>query len=453
MTLPASLGWERALLGTALTNPDTMTETGDVLPSDFSGPHQQLWAEMVALSHRGSLGPRALVEALRSAGSLQAIGYDDLEAKGEQYIAVLSTFRGEEMPEYVTRVIGASTKRQLSQTAALIRVEAEDQNIPAEEALDGAERRIMALRRSRSTEGTSMADLMVAITGRMNNPVITHNVWRPSIPELQRVIDFAEAEDYVLIAARPGDGKSSALRYEIGMPAILRGEPALLVNMENSEIEVGRAFIAMVTGINSRHIKSGNLNDEQKELVQEATEALQQVPLHIVSVGSPTAAEVERRCRHYISKLKVMRIGVDYVQLIRNGMENGVQDVSKTSGVLRSIALNFGVPVIAAAQLNRQITGRGADAEPQLSDLRESGSLEQDSSMVIFPRQVWPSPNEAQLRMYQENIEGNFVMENAVPIKMIVKKNRNGPVGTTDPFLWCKYNNRYKPLQIVELNR
>ena len=443
--IPVSIGWERALIGTALANPDTMPEAEAVLPSDLTGCHQIIWSEMIALQRRGSLGARSLLEALRTNGALATIGFED-SSTGAPYVNELASYRGEEMPEYIGQVLSASTKRQLAQTAALIKVEAEDANILADQALDSAERRVMALRRGGSLEGSSMADLMTVLGSRMNGGN-QGNIWTPTIPELREVVNFAEGEDYIIIASRPGEGKSSVLRYEIGYPAIIDADPSLLINMENSQIEVARSFVSMVTNVSKSKIKGGNLDDDEKVLVHDAMSALQRIPLYIVTLGAPSAAQIERHCRHYISKYGVKRIGVDYVQLIRNGLDNKVQDVSVSSGSLRAISLNFGVPVIAAAQMSRNIEQRGEDADPQLSDLRESGSLEQDSTIVIFPRNVWKNPMEAQLRMFAENQFGNMIVNNAVPIRMHIKKNRNGPIGTTKPFLFVKNTNIYRSIR------
>ncbi len=443
--MPANIGWERALLGTALADPDTMAAAEIVLPSDMTGCHQVLWSEMVSLQSRGALGPRALVEALRSANVLNTIGMEDDHETGERYIANLIRYRGEEMPEYANQVVNASIKRQLTQTAALIRSEAEDRDIPADEALDNAERRVMGLRRDRK-DGVSMADLMAAVSGRMQTGP-TGNIWTPGIPELKETMGFAEPEDFIIYASRPGEGKSSHLRFEGGVYAIQKAKPVLLINMENSDIEIARSFISMVSGIDKSKIKSGNLTDEERDRVNTAIDVLTVAPLYVKTMASPSARQVERACRQYIHEHNVELILVDYIQLMRNpGEDNRVQDLSLSSGILRGVALQNKVPLLAACQMSRAIEQRGEDPEPQLSDLRESGSLEQDSTIVIFPRNVWRNPQEAQLRLFRENIDGNRILNKAVPVRLHIKKNRNGPVGTTKPFLFDKATNLFRSI-------
>jgi len=450
-----AIGWERAILGSVLSDPAGMEHAEVLRPGDFTGAHKQIWAEIAVLHRRGALDTRALIEALRSVGVLETVGSSDVEIEGEEYISYLLNFRGDAVPEYVERCLENSTKRQLGMVAAAIRVDAYDDEVSAQDALDQAERRIVTLRRTGNVEGVSMVELMAALTGRMDGLLdgSIRPAWTPAIQPLRNIIQYAEAEDFMIIASRPGQGKSSIIRYELGTLA-MSGTPALIINLENSEIEYARYLISMHTGIDSLKLKTpGRMSDEELGMVRSAMEDLQHIPLHIVSLGSPSATEVERIARQYVSKYNVGLIGIDYLQLIRNNRQSRVEDVSETSGTVRSIALRYRVPVIAAAQMSRNIIHRGVDAEPELADLRESGSLEQDATIVCFPHRVWQSPTPDQLRMFSENIDPDgflYSQERAVPIRILVKKNRNGGVGQTGEILWVKYNNRFSPLEMEE---
>ena len=144
-----NLGWEKAVLGTALANPAAMGDTDELYPSDFTGCHAVLFAEMLDLHRRGALDIRALVESLRTRNLLETIGdpLSDLGnfATGEAYLADLLSHRGDAMPEYASQVLSASVRRELKQAAAFIRVEAEDTGTPVEDVLDSAERRLTTL--------------------------------------------------------------------------------------------------------------------------------------------------------------------------------------------------------------------------------------------------------------------------------------------------------------------
>jgi replicative DNA helicase len=161
-------------------------------------------------------------------------------------------------------------------------------------------------------------------------------------------------------------------------------------------------------------------------------------------MGSPSVLEIIRTARKLVSQGFDV-IFVDYIQLIKNHLDNEVQDISMSSSLLRGFSLKYNTPIIAAAQLNRELTMRTQGAEPQLSDLRGSGSLEQDAVIVLFTTLM--DVEEKQLREFPQNIlpDGRFVVR-AAPMKVYCKKNRNGPVGKTDPILWDKSLNTFNAL-------
>ena len=445
-----TMGWERAVLGTGLAEPETMEYATDLMPSDFSGSHSEIWAEMLVLHRRGALELRALVEALRERNRLDSIGAFDVETSGEGYIAELYSARGDAMQEYADRVLGASIKRQLLQAGALISADALDVRVHAEEALDAAERRLLTLRRNRIANlGLSMFDLFSIFSGRiagMRDGTI-EPAWVPKLEPLKETIQYAEKDDFIICASRPGQGKSSLMRFEF-IHAAMNGMPCTIFNLENGEIEYARYMIALTTGIDSLRLRDPRqLTEPELETVRNAVERLQNIPLTIVTLGAPPAVEIERISRQHIQRHGTRLIGVDYLQLVKNGIPNKVQDVSETSGILRAIALNYGVPVWANSQMSREVIHRGG--EPELSDLRESGSIEQDGTIIIFPWPVWDVPTEAQLRTFEQNIDpatGNlYPGPKAVPNKIFVKKHRNGSTGVTRNFLWIKSTNNYVP--------
>jgi replicative DNA helicase len=185
--------------------------------------------------------------------------------------------------------------------------------------------------------------------------------------------------------------------------------------------------------------------------VLEASRMLSSLPLFIITLGAPKVSEIISIASSRITREGTKRIAVDYLQLINNGNENRVQDVSQTSGGLRGIALRYHVPVIAASQMSRDIVRRGEDAEPQLSDLRESGSIEQDATMVLFPINVWRNPSERDLMRYPENVVNGRLKPQikAMPIRLKAEKNRNGSTGKSEPILWVKSTNEFRTLTEV----
>ena len=280
-----------------------------------------------------------------------------------------------------------------------------------------------------------------------------------SIANLREIIQYAEEDEYIVVAARPGDGKSSLLRHEAWKMA-LDGKNVLIFNLENSHIEYARAMLSLHTGLNNELLKKPQtMSEEQMDIVRGGHQELNELGIHIVSLGGPSIEEIKRIARAKIVKYDIDMIMVDYIQLMNNGnLTNANDDITRSSSGLRSLALNWNIPIIAAAQLNRDIERRGADAEPMLADLRGSGSLEQDSTQVWFLRKLWGEPTEQQLLTFSANRDndGNLRPKTpALPMRIFVKKNRNGPVGTTEPILWNRSNGLMESLEtrIVDLNQ
>ena len=441
-----SVGWERAVIGTALHDPQSMELADDLLPADFTDERMDIWAEMLALHRLGALDQRALIESMRQR--------ELLGADVEERLTELLEYRGEAMEEYSRRVLSASNKRQLIQISGMIIADAQDNNIPDDEAFDNAERRLLTLRRNRSQEmGVPLGSIIGAFQTRQEKFLSGEwePPWVPEVDVLKWVIQFIDEDDFIVLGGRPGEGKSSLMRYMFVMSA-LAGTPTLIINLENGELEYAKFAIALRAQVDSNKLKDPRLlSEEEMERVRVAMRELANAPLYIKTVGAPSALETDRIIRHHINRYDIERVGIDYIQLMDNDKSKKVEDVSKSSGILRAAALNYKVPVMANSQLSRGIVHRGEDAIPNLADLRESGSLEQDATIVIIPRLVWSTPTAAQLRIFPDNINENgelYEGAKAVPLALHILKNRNGSIGVSRPVLWRKHMNDFNNIDM-----
>lgn len=245
---------------------------------------------------------------------------------------------------------------------------------------------------------------------------------------------------------------SSFMRYE-AYTAARHNLPVLVFNLENDESEYAKNAIALKTAIDSDKIRNPRMLSQQElERVRTAAQELVNLPVKVVTMGAPSVAELERIARAQMRTFKPRLIQVDYIQLVQNGIENPVANLSLTSQTLRAWAMRnrLNIPVMAAAQLSRAIEQRGPRSEPQLSDLRDSGSLEQDATMVWFLREAWYMPDVRDLRRFPENIDhitGNlYPTIKASPIRIYVRKNRNGPTGVTGEIKWVKSTGAFQTL-------
>lgn len=436
-------GFERALLGTILAYPDLFHKCEDLLPSDFVDPgHQTIFEHALALYKADQLSARAVVEHMRVRDELNT---PEMGGNGEQHISEILTYASApSIEDFVKNVMDAATKRQILGAAALMAADANRMDIEAEEILDETEERILSLRRRKSVEGTTSGSLMDMFQTQMNARLDGSYVpaLYPKIQALQDVLSAFEDQDFPIIAARPGDGKSSYMRWEAYREA-LSGRRTFIVNMENAETEYARWLVAMHTQIDAEKLRSPrSLSPDQLQQVKDAIGEIRALPLRIITLGSPTVREVMR------VMLPEVREGaksgwVDYVQKIQNGNPNQVQDISLSSGMLRGFSLKHHIVLGCGAQLSRGIVNRGENAEPELSDLRDSGALEQDATHVIFPRSVWARPTAEDLRAFPENAGGKV---RALPMQFFVKKNRNGPVGISRHVKWSRHINHYQTI-------
>lgn len=445
--------WEWACIGTVLTDPETMEEAHGLLPQDFTRSNRLIWAEIAALYKRGGLDYRSVVESLRSKDLLEEIGADITDISGVEYLEYCKSYAGIQMAEYVRQVIDASVKRQLKEAASLIALDANTEQ-DADEILDSAEKRIMGLRRSRKLGGVPISEIIDGFVPYMEG-MRAGEIQPAIIPQLQAVKDivgYYEDSDYILVAGRPGDGKSSYLRYEAFRLAE-QGKRILIFNLENNEIEYARYSIALATGIDSKKLKQPRLlSRAELTQVKEAANTLKNLPIEVVTLGAPSVAEITRIARSKSRSFKQDMIMLDYVQLINNGLNNRVQDVTMSSQILRSLAMKneLNIPVMCAGQLSRAIESRGPNSDPQLADLRESGSLEQDATVVMFVRPVWSAmPSRQQVARFPENLDERNMRRTvlrAVPMRFHILKNRNGPIGVTSEIKWAKHTGNFQTL-------
>ena len=357
------------------------------------------------------------------------------------------------MAEYVRNVIDSSIKRQLKESASLIALDANTER-DADEILDEAERRIMGLRRSRKLEGIPISEIIDTFLPVMEG-MRAGEIEPAIVPQLQAIKDivgYYENSDYIIVAGRPGEGKSSYLRFEAQRLAEM-GKNVLIFNLENDEIEYARYSVALRTGIDSKKLKQPRLlSRAELERVRTAAGELRTLPIEVVTLGSPSVSEIARIARSKYRSFEQDIVILDYVQLINNGLNNRVQDVTLSSQTLRALAMKnqLNIPVICAAQLSRAIENRGPGSAPQLSDLRESGSLEQDATVVMFVRPVWSSaPSRQQVLEFPENRDERGLMRpvhRAVPARFHILKNRNGPVGVTPEVKWSKHTGNFQTL-------
>ncbi len=418
--LPANLEAERALLGAILVQDRLFDEAHEWLQSqDFSLPsHRKIFDAFADL--RETNRPITLVtvtEWLQTRGLLEAAG-------GAEYVSDLATGipRLSSLAHYVEIVRGRSLLRQLIERASGIISEAYGSGQEPEEILARAEQRILELgdQTLRSTL-TPMRDLAVEGARRLQQLAkdqahVTGVATR--FHRLDEMTSGFQPSDLILLAARPSVGKT-AFALSIALNVARHGGAVAFFSLEMSAEQIFFRLLSMATGFNLLKLRAGKLQRAQLAEAGLKIEELSRLPIYIDDTAAQTVLEMGSKLRRLRSSQRLDLVIVDYLQLIKptGKAENRNQEVSLISRSLKSLAKDLKVPLVALSQLSRSVEKRGEGKEPVLSDLRDSGSLEQDADVVILlHRQVVARDEETDLRNRA---------------KVILAKQRNGP---TDAF-------------------
>jgi len=235
--------------------------------------------------------------------------------------------------------------------------------------------------------------------------------------ELDDLTGGLKGGQMVIIAARPGAGKSTCAVDFMRHTSITNNIPTIIFNLEMSKEELTERIISAEAGVFTQHLKKGTMSEADWQRTAKAVERLDNAPLYIADSPELTMVDIAAKARLMQAQHGVKMIVVDYLQLLTSGKkaESRQQEVSSFSRQLKLLAKSLNIPIIAVAQLNRSVEARGEDALPKASDLRESGSLEQDADLILLINRP-----DAQNRDHARAGEAD----------LIVAKNRGGSIGT-----------------------
>ena len=423
-----SLEAEQAVLGSILIDPACMSQVQVYLNADhfFLPQHRAIFNAMASIEATGGkIDPLIVLNIL--------VGdkvYDT--AAGKNYLfqlaeAVPSAANVESYSRivrdkyYIRSLINASRETIDS---------ANTQEAPVDDLLDSAEQKIYNIRQGRYTGGPSkLGDIIVndvyTTLQHLTSPEKEqYKGYSTGFADLDKVMTGLHRSDLVLIGARPAMGKTSFALNLSRNVAVIGKKKVLMFSLEMTKEQLAMRVLATEARVNSAKMRTGELDGEDWQRLGMATSALNSAELYFDDTSSITVAEMKARAR----RLKnVDCIVVDYLGLIRPAgrVENRVQAVSEITRELKILAKDLSVPVVVCSQLSRGTEGRGGSHRPQLSDLRESGSIEQDADIVLMLYR----PDYYADEKDNADSEGNEG-ELANQVEVIVAKNRHGPTET-----------------------
>jgi replicative DNA helicase len=407
---------EEAVLGGILVDPEAMSRVAETLePKSFSvRSHQTIYKAALALHSEGITTDMMTITTWLSDQKL-------LESVGGQLTIVRlleRTVSAVNIDQYGLLISDKKTRRNLIESAYEIIKLAEDTSQPLETVIQKSEEQIANISQGKSQQdlipiGETLIDAFQEIEDRSESKI------PPGVPsgfyDLDAMTGGFQRTDLIIVAGRPAMGKSS-LALNFGYKIAKKGLPVAVFSLEMSRGQLVQRLLSSESKIESTRIRSGNIQQEEWEPLTDAISKLAELPIYIDDSSNPTVSEIRGKAK----QLKADNDGnlglilIDYLQLMDGGSDNRVQELSRITRGLKGMAKDLNVPVIALSQLSRSVESR-TNKRPMLSDLRESGSIEQDADLVMM--------------IYRDDYYNPNTSDGGVA-ELILAKHRNGPTGT-----------------------
>ena len=415
---------EQAVLGAMLLDQDASLRGVELLDDSvfYREGHRRLFRAMRRLIER-----RVVIDHITLRDELER--KTELEAAGgEVYLAELldAAVTAANLEAHAAIVREKATLRQLIETSTAIVSQAYAGALPANELLDEAESRIFQISQFRNAEGFSRLKEMLWPTMERIEKLHQAGKQVTGVPsgfkDLDEMTTGFQPNDLIIVAARPSMGKT-AFCLNLAAHAAEAGKGVALFSLEMSKESLVQRLLCAEARVDSQRVRRGALSDTDFTMLARAAGVLSNCPIWIDDTPALTLLEMRSKARRLRMENDVALIVVDYLQLMRSPAyaENRVQEISDISRSLKALARELEVPVIALSQLSRASEQRGGDRKPILSDLRDSGAIEQDADLVLFIHRP---------EMYEPmDKDGN---SNEGRAELIVAKHRNGPTGHLD---------------------
>lgn len=439
--IPANLDAERAVLGSCLIDPAAFDKVSGFLtpPAFYRERHAWLYEAMRTLANRNEpLDFITVTDEMERQGRLE-------EAGGPAFITELIT----DIPtalyveHYAHIVERTATLRRLLAAAGKIAELAYQEGDDLDGVIDRAEQIVMGVSEGRQRQQIApLSDIMPAVIDRIEES--SRHQGLMGLPTgftmLDRMLGGLQKSDLIVLAGRPGMGKTG-LSLSVALNAARLGNARVAIfSLEMSEEQLVNRLLSMETGIDSSRLRAGRIEDEEWPVLLEAANTLSSMNIFIDDTPAATVNEIRAKARRLHAEHGLDLILIDYMQLMDGGSGNDgrrggnrTEEVSYISRSLKALARELNVPVLALAQLSRAVEGR-ADKRPTLSDIRESGSVEQDSDIVLF---IYRED------YYIEDTDRQNIAD------VIIAKHRHGATGTVSLY----FRKELTQFRDIEFNR
>ena len=411
---------EEAVLGSVLINPESYYDVAQILEAGYFYiiRNRWIWDIFTKLhENRSPIDILTVSEELENRNQLEEIG-------GQAYLLMLvnQTPSSLNAEAYAKIVEETSVRRRMLASANEMAKLAYQQDKPIERIIDSAEKSVFNLSERRIRRDLQSIQTVVSQYYDRVSQLYQRSEEIYGVPtglaDLDKLLGGLQKSDLLIIAGRPASGKTGFLLTVAKNAAMKHKKHVAMFSLEMTNEQLVQRMIAQETGINTRDLRSGKIGENQWDLFTKAIEVLGDAKIYLDDTPALTPIQMRTKCRRLHLEHHIDLVLVDYIQLMssESRTDNRVQEVSYISRNLKTLARELNVPVLAAAQLSRAVEQR-SDKKPILSDLRESGSLEQDADIVMFIHK-----------------KDGIVSENEKTelVQLIVAKHRNGPTRDID---------------------
>ncbi|HEY3999858.1 MAG TPA: replicative DNA helicase [Candidatus Xenobia bacterium] len=419
---PQNLDAERSVLGACFIESDVLSRASEILPTPddfYKEAHQTLYAVMLLLADRGEpIDFVTVSNELRARGRLEAIG-------GAHFLTELTDAvpTSAHVEFYAKIVREKAMRRKMIAAGSSMGRMAYDEETGLEVLVDKAEQIVFGIAQDNLSNDFVPLKNVLLQTFEKFEEIHRRKATVVGIPTGFRAMDGLTGgfgrSNLIIVAARPGMGKT-ALCMNIAQHVAQREKmPVAVFSLEMSKEEIGQRLLCSHAGVEGHRLRTGQVTQDDWRKIATAMNDLQDVPLYIDDTPGLTSMELRAKARRLKKKFGCDMIVLDYLQLVRSHgkTENRNQELSEISRSLKALAKELSLPVIALSQLSREVEKRN-DKRPMLSDLRESGAIEQDADMVCF--------------IYRDDYYNPLAEQPVVPTEFIIAKQRAGPVGTIE---------------------
>lgn len=424
---PQAVPLEEAVLGAVMLDKEALPVILDILRSDsfYLDSHKAIYKAMLRLFEKSQpIDLLTVTEELRKGGDLEVVG-------GPVYIVELTNkVASAANIEYHARIISQKyIQRELITVSTKVIKDAFEDTTDVFQLLDDAEQGLFSIAQQNMSRGyESLSSLSGKMLKQLEELKGQDGGGLTGVPtgftDLDRLTSGFQSSDLIILAARPGMGKTAFTLSLAKNAAVDFAKPIAFFSLEMSSLQLAQRIISMEAEISGMKMRSGQLEDYEWQQLHTAIERIGEAPIFIDDTPGINVFELRAKCRRLKMQHDIQMIVIDYLQLMSGGGDNQKgnreQEVSAISRALKGLAKELEVPVIALSQLSRAVEQRGGTKRPQLSDLRESGSIEQDADIVSFIYR----PEYYQIL---EDEEGQSLKDVA---ELIIAKHRHGALKT-----------------------